>query len=686
MTKVRGVCGSPLSSVDEAEDTGRRSFSFPESTSSPALKRTRRKRKVKKSILPTTKKLKSESSALFETKSIHKLVQDAPRDLVTYLNDQMSVIHQEKLEKEYGRGQGYIVTLPLPSSKKKRKEYENWIKELGFTSGTALKQNALRISSLKADVIINELKRRMSSMAEKWDIEKAEEVEDSNVVKELMSKGDTLLNNEQEEEEKSTGDDATDMAMMIRLKQYYQKLESQKLEVVSFEENHRLLSSTQHTAIADAMEDVLAQPSTRRDRRLARRLSKLGRISDRRLSSIALAPSSSSFLPLVEDDWLWDRKMETRARTPIKRHVSLGDNGVAEKTKVEGERVLYLVLDSGLIDVKVFKEVLRKSIRLAYRGLLQESKRLLDGVYVLLPPARSLSCECAIEAAGNQSVVCQEVAHSVLLSHATEQGMCPNFLRIYDVFLAYEQPRSDLWGSKTNRKPAELLTETNHNPGAFICQEDPLVSSSDECNRLFQYIRMEFCDGGDLEDFIGLQRNKTLPLATVSVPFFFQMVYSLYCAREKFNLRHCDIKLLNFFLKDIGRADLRKDPGSNIVLHYLLEDVCFVFQMPASFSYWVKLADFGAADSNPENLGSPVTIDQFTTLENTPVEFLLEGDAAKQSYAADTFCLGLCVLHLFTGCAPYEEIFGTRDLPCRTSEGPQVHLDEPTEEFRIFCD
>ncbi|CAH0481431.1 unnamed protein product [Peronospora belbahrii] len=98
--------------------------------------------------------------------------------------------------------------------------------------------------------------------------------------------------------------------------------------------------------------------------------------------------------------------------------------------------------------------------------------------------------------------------------------------------------------------------------------------------------------------------------------------------------------LLNFFLKDIGRADLRKDPGSNIVLHYLLEDVCFVFQMPASFSYWVKLADFGAADSNPENLGSPVTIDQFTTLENTPVEFLLEGDAAKQSYAADTFLFG----------------------------------------------
>ncbi|KAF1774250.1 hypothetical protein GQ600_21114 [Phytophthora cactorum] len=57
----------------------------------------------------------------------------------------------------------------------------------------------------------------------------------------------------------------------------------------------------------------------------------------------------------------------------------------------------------------------------------------------------------------------------------------------------------------------------------------------------------------------------------------------------------------------------------------------------------------GAADSNPDNLGKPVTIDQFATLENSPIEFLLEGDVAEQSYAADTFSLGLCLLHLFTG-------------------------------------
>ncbi|GMF21388.1 unnamed protein product [Phytophthora lilii] len=252
----------------------------------------------------------------------------------------------------------------------------------------------------------------------------------------------------------------------------------------------------------------------------------------------------------------------------------------------------------------------------------------------------------AIEETGN------EVAHSVLLSDSAEHGICPNFLRIYDVFLSHEQPSRDRWGNKTLRKPVELLANSSHE--AETDHGDILTSQSRKNDRLFQFIRMEFCDGGDLEDFIGLQKNKTLPLKSVAVPFFFQMVFGLYCAREKFNLRHCDIKvcydvLLNFFLRDIGRANLSKAPGSDVILHYLLGDICFVLRMPASFSYWVKLADYGAADSNPENLGKPVTIDQFATLENSPIEFLLEGDAAEQSYAADTFSLGLCLLHLFTG-------------------------------------
>lgn len=108
-------------------------------------------------------------------------------------------------------------------------------------------------------------------------------------------------------------------------------------------------------------------------------------------------------------------------------------------------------------------------------------------------------------------------------------------------------------------------------------------------------------------------------------------------------------QLLNFFLKDIPRQSLKKNAGDDIVLQYAVEEAAFELRLPPTFSYWIKLADYGTAESNAETLGKPVALDQFTTLENTPIEFLLEGDAAEQSFAADTFSLGLSLLHLFTG-------------------------------------
>lgn len=89
--------------------------------------------------------------------------------------------------------------------------------------------------------------------------------------------------------------------------------------------------------------------------------------------------------------------------------------------------------------------------------------------------------------------------------------------------------------------------------------------------------------------------------------------------------------------------------GEDLILSYLVGDKSFELRLPATFSYWIKLADYGTAESNVESLGKPVALDQFTTLENSPVEFLLEGDAAEQSFAGDTFSLGLSLLHLFTG-------------------------------------
>ena len=165
MAGVRGVCSSPRSSTDEAEDAA--SSVFPDARPSPAVKKVRGKRKATKPI-QQRKKLKPSPSTLLERKSTSELIHEAPEDFVKYLAEQLSSVQQVKLETEFCKGQGYIVKV-APSSwknKRKRNEWENWISALGFTSSTLLGRNARCIASLKADVIVSELKRRVPSITE----------------------------------------------------------------------------------------------------------------------------------------------------------------------------------------------------------------------------------------------------------------------------------------------------------------------------------------------------------------------------------------------------------------------------------------------------------------------------------------------------------------------------------------
>lgn len=139
-----------------------------------------------------------------------------------------------------------------------------------------------------------------------------------------------------------------------------------------------------------------------------------------------------------------------------------------------------------------------------------------------------------------KAILRQEVIHSVLLSDLVQSQFCPNFLAIFAIYLAPERPQATLWGDAENRKPVELLADNEAmavEPAAAK-ERKPIESGVS-----FQYIHMELCDGGDLEHFISLQDDKSLPLESVVIPFFFQMVFSLYCARERYQLRHCDIKV-----------------------------------------------------------------------------------------------------------------------------------------------
>lgn len=171
----RGICSSPLSSADEAEEDVGAPSSFPAMSPSPPASKPAKSRatgakrkpsRAKKTLLPPAKKPKP--SAATERKSTKELVHDASQEFVEYLAEQLSAMQQAKFETEFGGGQGYIVKLPSSSwkTKRKRDELQAWIKALGFTSGASLNRHALRVASLKADVILSELKQRLPSIAE----------------------------------------------------------------------------------------------------------------------------------------------------------------------------------------------------------------------------------------------------------------------------------------------------------------------------------------------------------------------------------------------------------------------------------------------------------------------------------------------------------------------------------------
>ena len=99
-----------------------------------------------------------------------------------------------------------------------------------------------------------------------------------------------------------------------------------------------------------------------------------------------------------------------------------------------------------------------------------------------------------------------------------------------------------------------------------------------------------------------------------------------------------------------------------VVMHIAFGEHDFVLPMQAKGRELIKLSDFGTSSVGPGDLGEPITMQQLTTLENTPPEFLILGSVARQAYSADTFCLGLSFLHLLTGEEPYEVLL--EDVRC----------------------
>jgi serine/threonine protein kinase len=277
-----------------------------------------------------------------------------------------------------------------------------------------------------------------------------------------------------------------------------------------------------------------------------------------------------------------------------------------------------------------------------------------------------------VDAIDDVRVVGTELAVSVMLSSLVRRGVCPNFVTTRGMFSCPFKPPSASWGSAENKRPkGDCYVKSKSKRRG---QKEP----TDKNRGRYQYIRMELCDEGDAEEFLKRQPNEVLP-SDEARRILFQVSFALHASADRFSLKHYDVKLLNIFFQRNG-----SDQMGDVVMRYGLGGHTFALRTTSDRAIVAKLADYGTANVEADSTGQPVTIAQFTTLENTPPEFLMYGDQACQGHGHDCFGLGLCMLHLFTGHAPYEEIL--EDVVCPINLKKKLRRiweDENISEFSV---
>ncbi len=282
-----------------------------------------------------------------------------------------------------------------------------------------------------------------------------------------------------------------------------------------------------------------------------------------------------------------------------------------------------------------------------------------------------------LRARSMEGAVSKELEISLACSSIASLNVCPNLVHVYSLFRSECSVPAMMWANTAAAPPPPALLLDVESQQRAAKQNALGLKKQHLTLGTYQYIRMEFCCGGDLEDFV--RKSPNMAPATIR-NMLFQMCFALYSCREQLSLRHFDIKLLNFLVTngaallppDFAVLEARRaaspfeafrDPANNSI------DMCvgfgqhvFCLPLKASSQELVKLADFGTSVVGAGGLGDPITVQQFTTLENTPPEFLLLGSMARQAFSADTFPLGLAYFHLLTGVEPYEALLA--DIYC----------------------
>jgi serine/threonine protein kinase len=256
-----------------------------------------------------------------------------------------------------------------------------------------------------------------------------------------------------------------------------------------------------------------------------------------------------------------------------------------------------------------------------------------------------------IDSTGNKHIVGAELAVSAMLSSLVRRNICPNFVVTRRVFTCPYEPPKYHWGSEENKKPKG----GEYSPRA--CDVRKPREPHTKFRARYQYMRMELCTEGDAEEYLKRQPKEAVS-SSQARQLLFQVAFALHAAADRFSLKHYDLKLLNIFLQKPPDVD-----AEFITLRYGFGSHTFSLQMRTCEALIAKIADYGTANVRLESNGQPATLGQFTTLENTPPEFMILGDLATQGHGHDAFGLGLCMLHLFTGYAPYEEILAPVKCP-----------------------
>jgi hypothetical protein len=236
---------------------------------------------------------------------------------------------------------------------------------------------------------------------------------------------------------------------------------------------------------------------------------------------------------------------------------------------------------------------------------------------------------------GMELAITNDLQISMLASALVSLNICPNLVQVFAMFQSNYGAPDFFWQKSTNNSSTDIA-----------------VSAIPTQKRLkkgrYQFIRMEFCSGGDMEE--NLRKNVEYSVDKIR-SFMFQMFFALYSCREKISLRHYDLKLLNFFVtsghavlekkkilnenfsndddatslkKNVASVNNKNSTNNNVLDNCVSLEVnnenidvdlgfgSFVYRLnfdSNNFDF-AKLADFGTSIVGSNGLGDPISVQQ----------------------------------------------------------------------------